>query len=288
MTAYDCPMHGRYEKLQPIPGLRMPEGLRTSCPQCQEARMVRQATLQADYDRHRRRWHHWLDSSGIPARNRNRTLANWTPRGAAQELAGKIIHRYADNLAANVDTGDGLTLSGPPGVGKTHLATALVSAAAVRGIHGHYVCWPDAVERHKATFGRRDADDIDLMSRLQRWPLLIIDEIGMRTSSDFERGLLFELVDARYREELATVVATNLTPDQLDTIGERTADRLREANATVVIPGTSRRTEAATDEAIRFAPWALQEPVKPVERMQLSMDGALEEVTLTVDDSRAW
>lgn len=283
MTTYACPLHGEYSDEDfPI------QVANCWCPGCSHTKHEGARKAQDDFDRQYRAWHHWKTLSGLPIRGRNRSIDNWKPVGRAQESAGRLVRRYLQDLPERIDAGDGLTLSGPPGTGKTHLACGIVSAAHARGIFARYVVWPDMVDRHKATFRDRHSEDANLLETLRSYRLLVIDEIGVRTGSEFDQSLLFELIDARYRSQRSSIVATNLTPEALDGIGERTADRLREMNATVVIPGQSCRADAALNDALRAAPPALAEPQPPEILVKASINGELLDRPVKISKPEVW
>ena len=98
-------------------------------------------------------------------------------------------------------------LLGPPGTGKTHLATALGVAAAH---HGHRVLFATATDwvtrlsdAHRA--GRLPAE----LTRLRRYGLLVVDEVGYLPFEQDAANLFFQLVSSRY-EHASLILTSNL------------------------------------------------------------------------------
>jgi DNA replication protein DnaC len=97
---------------------------------------------------------------------------------------------------------------GPPGTGKTHLATGLAIRACQAG---HRVAFATAAEwvarladAHHA--GRLQAELI----RLGRYPLLVVDEVGYIPFEPEAANLFFQLVSSRY--ERASLIVTSNKP----------------------------------------------------------------------------
>jgi DNA replication protein DnaC len=97
---------------------------------------------------------------------------------------------------------------GPPGTGKTHLATGLAIRACQAG---HRVAFATAAqwvarlaESHQA--GNLQAE----LVRLGRYPLLVIDEVGYIPFEPEAANLFFQLVSARY--ERASLIVTSNKP----------------------------------------------------------------------------
>jgi DNA replication protein DnaC len=95
---------------------------------------------------------------------------------------------------------------GPPGTGKTHLATGLAIRACQGGHRVQFATAAQWVDRLAAahTAGRLQ----DELRRLGRYPLLVIDEVGYIPFEHEAANLFFQLVSARY-ERASLIVTSN-------------------------------------------------------------------------------
>jgi len=157
-----------------------------------------------------------------------------------------IDKRQIDELATMrfLENGENVVFLGPPGVGKTHLATALGLVAASHRFSTYYINCQQLVEQlKKAHFENRLPDKLKILAK---YKLLIIDEIGYLSMDLQGANLFFQLITRRY-EKVSTIFTSNKTFSQWNevfadlTIASAILDRVLHHCTVIHIKGESYR-----------------------------------------------
>ncbi|UFW51265.1 MULTISPECIES: IS21-like element helper ATPase IstB [Bradyrhizobium] len=101
--------------------------------------------------------------------------------------------------------GANLLLFGPPGGGKSHLAAAIGLALIDNGWRVLFTRTTDLVQ--KLQVARRELSLEAAVNRLDRFDLLILDDLAYVTKDQAETSVLFELISARYERRSMLITA---------------------------------------------------------------------------------
>jgi DNA replication protein DnaC len=125
--------------------------------------------------------------------------------------------------------GANVLLFGPPGGGKSHLAAALGLALVENGWRVLFTRTTDLVQRLQVA--RRDLALEAAIAKLDKYHLLILDDLAYVTKDQAETSVLFELISARYEQRSLLITANQpfgtwdkIFPDQAMTLA--VVDRL--------------------------------------------------------------
>lgn len=129
---------------------------------------------------------------------------------------------YAEQFAGAEDS---LLLSGPTGIGKTHLSLAIAGEVLARGYSVVYGPVQKLLHRlEKEHFGRVEGNSEDVMTDCD---LLILDDVGTEFNSAFYTAALYNIINERMLLGKPTIISTNLDAAQMMTrYGEQIASRV--------------------------------------------------------------
>ena len=169
-------------------------------------------------DRGRRRMERHLAEARLPA---GKTLATFDFDHVPMVSKAQVMALVSgDEWLAK---GANILLFGPPGGGKSHLSSALGLALIENGRRVFFARTTDLVQRLQVA--RRELALESAIAKLDRYYLLILDDLAYITKDQAETSVLFELIAARYERRSMLITANQpfgewgkIFPDQAMTL----------------------------------------------------------------------
>lgn len=137
----------------------------------------------------------------------------------------ELEREHSDNLRrameiahAFVTTTSGwLTLTGPFGCGKTHLAAAIANERARLGHTALFIVVPDLLDHLRAAFSPQSTVPYDKrFDEVRRAPFLVLDDLGTESATPWAQEKIYQLFNYRYVSRLPTVITTAKPIEALD------------------------------------------------------------------------
>jgi DNA replication protein DnaC len=195
-----------------------------------------------------------LAVANIPTKYQTSTIEN-LPFQAENPKAFAIVQRYGQNLVQKVDEGVGLYFFGVPsaenpkgtGTGKTTAATAIIieylrqrtmlEAKKERPIDGtpaFFMKMAKFQNIFNSQFrGSKDTTEANadkyqsLKLKMMKCDLLVLDDIGLRGTTESLQNEIYEIIDDRDTNERATIFTSNVPLDQIsELLSEQIASRI--------------------------------------------------------------
>ena len=167
-----------------------------------------------------------LKSNGLQDKAlREYTFAN--AKGYNPEI--RKAHDYVTHWEEMKAKSIGLLLWGDVGTGKSFFAGCIANALLEQGIP---VLMTNFSRILNSLSGMYSDEKNQFIDNLNRYSLLIIDDLGIERSTEFALEQVFNIIDSRYRSKLPLIVTTNMTLDELkhpqDSARSRIYDRVLE------------------------------------------------------------
>ena len=177
-----------------------------------------------------------LDRAQIPQRYQSCSLGNYRLDFAGANKSLTLALMYASNFVKRfpAETGTtGIMFVGSIGVGKTHLAAAMLKALIVeRGASGIFCDYRELLKKLQQTYSQRgDGSEADILAPILSAQVIVLDEVGAMKPTEWVTDTIGYVLNTRYNNCLTTIITTNyanLPPAGLET-GPTTVSMVRAA-----------------------------------------------------------
>ena len=174
---------------------------------------------------------------------REYTFAN--DKGYNQQI--EIAKNYVKHWENMLENGRGLLFWGGVGTGKTFLAGCIANALLEKGVRVMMTNFQRILNDLADFSGRNGKTD-----NLNRYPLLILDDLGVERSTGYVSEQMFSIIDSRYRSGLPMIITTNLTLEEMkaaqDPDRKRIYDRILHRCTPVCVNGKNIRQQDAAEK----------------------------------------
>ena len=152
----------------------------------------------------------------------------------------------AQKLVNDFPVDRGLLFMGPAGVGKTHLAVAIIRGLIEKGFAGVFCEFGSLLKEIQDSYNPiSKSSELKVLAPIYQTDVLVLDELGATIPTDWVRDTMYQIINKRYNDQKLTIFTTNYSDarssdkEQVleDRIGTRLRSRLYEMCKKVVMDG---------------------------------------------------
>lgn len=172
------------------------------------------------------------------------------------DIAKKAAINFVENYEVMKEHGKGLYLySQIKGSGKTRLASSIANALVkLYGANIAFIKSADLISQIKKTFGSKEKNATDVVESFRKVELLVVDDLALKGATEFEEGILYDVMDYRLEHKKSTIFTSNVTIQDLENIypGGRVNKRINKMAVEIYMPEESVRDQEAEQENAQF------------------------------------
>src|SRR5881296_2264354 len=179
-----------------------------------------------------------LQTARIPPRYQHCTLQGYVAGDA--ELSKWVAKREAQIVLDEFPSldGRGLLFVGAVGVGKTHLAVAILRELIERyQLPGLFYQFGALLRQIQDSYNPvSQTSELKVLAPVFETDVLVLDELGASRPTDWVRDTMMQIIGRRYNEKRLTIFTTNYSDEEIeDRVGCRLRSRLYEMCSTVKV-----------------------------------------------------
>ena len=149
-----------------------------------------------------------LDQANIPRRYRSCAFSSFEIHDESHRHAIKIAKKFMENFP---EQDIGLLFQGPCGVGKTHLAVAIINELIQKKNVPCYFCdFRELIRNIQSTYTPNShLTESNILEPVFQKDVLVLDELGAKRTTAWVEETVFYIINNRYNNKKLTVFTSN-------------------------------------------------------------------------------